>query len=105
MKTDKKGNIEKTYIREETFGIVISLAYKGGFAKVYKCLDTDDNKRYAVKCINKGFLRQNPKAEEKLHTEVEIHKSLDHPRIVNFKDFFEDDEHYYMVLELCSKDV
>jgi cell cycle serine/threonine-protein kinase CDC5/MSD2 len=36
-----------------------------------------------------------------LYAEIKIHKSLNHPNIVNFQDCFEDDANVYMTLELC----
>ena len=41
----------------------------------------------------------------KLMTEVSIHKTLDHPNIVKFEEFFEDYYHFYIVLELCTEEV
>jgi serine/threonine protein kinase len=38
-------------------------------------------------------------------TEVSIHKSLDHERIVKFEEFYEDYYYYYIVMELCTEDV
>jgi serine/threonine protein kinase len=59
----------------------------------------------AIKVINKTFLRKAPQAERNLKTEVSIHKSLDHPRLVKFIDFFDDETNYYMVMELCTPEV
>ena len=36
-----------------------------------------------------------------LYAEIKIHKSLQHPNIVNFQECFEDDDNVYMTLELC----
>lgn len=38
-------------------------------------------------------------------TEVSIHKTLDHPKIVKFEEFFEDYYYFYLVLELCTEEV
>jgi serine/threonine protein kinase len=40
--------------------------------------------------------------EEAFWAEIEIIKQLDHPCILNVYDFYEDSEHYYVVLELLS---
>lgn len=37
--------------------------------------------------------------------EVNNHKSLDHPHVVKFKTYFEDETSYYIVLELCNQRV
>jgi serine/threonine protein kinase len=36
-----------------------------------------------------------------LHAEIKIHRSLEHPNIVHFKDCFEDNDNVYTTLELC----
>ena len=38
----------------------------------------------------------------KLYAEIKIHRSLEHPNIVNFQDCFEDENNVYMTLELCA---
>eukprot|EP00826_Nyctotherus_ovalis_P003596 TRINITY_DN10737_c0_g2_i5.p2 TRINITY_DN10737_c0_g2~~TRINITY_DN10737_c0_g2_i5.p2 ORF type:complete len:301 (+),score=72.67 TRINITY_DN10737_c0_g2_i5:398-1300(+) len=35
-------------------------------------------------------------------SEIRLHRSLRHPSIVRFKNFFEDAENVYIILELCS---
>lgn len=37
-----------------------------------------------------------------MYTEIKIHRSLDHPNIVDFQGCFEDDQNVYIMLELCS---
>lgn len=40
-----------------------------------------------------------------LQTEIKIHRTLQHPRIVRFEMFFEDCENVYILLELCTNHV
>lgn len=40
-----------------------------------------------------------------LYAEIKIHRSLDHPNIVRFRECFEDQENVYMTLELCDSGV
>lgn len=40
-----------------------------------------------------------------LQTEIKIHRTLQHPRIVRFEMFFEDRENVYILLELCTNHV
>jgi polo-like kinase 1 len=42
-----------------------------------------------------------PKAKAKLQAEVKIHSALKHKYIVRFYHFFEDNDCYYMLLELA----
>lgn len=37
--------------------------------------------------------------------EITIHRSLNHPNIVKFHGFFEDNFNIYIILELCKKRV
>ena len=43
-----------------------------------------------------------PRAKAKLKTEIEIHKRLRHPNVVQFYDAWEDEQNVYMILELCT---
>ena len=40
-----------------------------------------------------------------LMTEINIHRGLDHPNIVKFERYFEDEAAVYLVLELCDNQV
>ncbi|TFY80501.1 hypothetical protein EWM64_g3515 [Hericium alpestre] len=73
---------------------------EGGFARVYEVEDAR-SLRYACKVVTKSSLKTK-KAKTKLYAEIKIHRSLEHPNIVQFGDCFEDDENVYMTLELCQ---
>ncbi|EDR03567.1 uncharacterized protein LACBIDRAFT_191474 [Laccaria bicolor S238N-H82] len=72
---------------------------EGGFARVYEVKDVRGH-RLACKVVTKSSLKTK-KAKTKLYAEIKIHKSLQHPNIVNFQECFEDDDNVYMTLELC----
>eukprot|EP00762_Andalucia_godoyi_P008085 ANDGO_02142.mRNA.1 putative serine/threonine-protein kinase CCRP1 len=74
---------------------------KGGFARVYELLDLTNGELTACKVIAKAALTK-PKAKAKLFTEIKIHNALTHKHIVRFLKHFEDAEHVYILLELCS---
>ncbi|XP_037909175.1 serine/threonine-protein kinase polo isoform X2 [Hermetia illucens] len=75
---------------------------KGGFAKCYEIVDVVTNNVYAGKIVSKKLMiKHNQK--EKMTQEITIHKSLDHPNIVKFHSFFDDNNNVYIVLELCKK--
>ena len=74
---------------------------KGGFAKCYELICKDNNKTFAAKMIQKNSLKTE-RQHQKLITEIKIHKSCHHPNVVAFEHNFEDDENFYILLELCQ---
>jgi serine/threonine protein kinase len=52
-----------------------------------------------VKCIKKDSLSES--AESSFIDEVEIMKSLDHPHILKYVDFFQDTSYYYLCVEFA----
>ncbi|KAF7283354.1 hypothetical protein GWI33_000864 [Rhynchophorus ferrugineus] len=75
---------------------------KGGFAKCYEIINTQNSQSYAGKIVSKKLMvKQNQK--EKMTQEIQIHASLNHVNIVGFHSFFEDSFNIYIVLELCKK--
>ena len=40
-----------------------------------------------------------------IESEIELHKSLRQRHVVGFHGHFEDDQHVYILLELCSRKV
>ncbi len=39
---------------------------------------------------------------ERLNAEITIHHQVKHPNIVELLNYFYDDKHIYLILELCS---
>ena len=72
----------------------------GGFAKVFRAVNSTTGEEVAIKITSKERLKK-PKAEQKHKTEVAIQMSLDHPNVVKALDFFQDVHYTYLVLELC----
>jgi polo-like kinase 1 len=72
----------------------------GGFATVYAGKIQPGDLPVAIKCIPK-FRLADPKIKDKLVSEVEIHRSLDHRNVVKFLGVFQDDNYVYILLELC----
>ncbi|KAF6005095.1 Serine/threonine-protein kinase plk1 [Cyanidiococcus yangmingshanensis] len=88
------GPVIATYIRGRFLG-------KGGFAKCYEMTDARTQRVYAGKIIDKSTVTKL-RARQKLRSEIQIHASLRHPHIVRFEHFFEDEDHVYILLELCD---
>lgn len=55
---------------------------------------------YAVKCVDRKKLTEEDKIA--LIEEVNILKEFDHPHVINLYDFFEENTHYYLVMEIMS---
>lgn len=67
---------------------LLKVVGKGAFGEVYLC-QLGEN-RYALKKLM---------GDAKIHTEVEIHKTLLHPNITRYYECFESDGNLCLVLE------
>ena len=72
---------------------------EGGFARCFQMKD-DSGKIFAAKTVAKISIKSE-KTRKKLLSEIQIHKSMRHPNIVQFIDCFEDDVNVYILLEIC----
>ncbi|CAK4692980.1 unnamed protein product [Aphanomyces euteiches] len=92
---DDQGRLStRTYIRQRFLG-------KGGFARCYEVVCNTTGAKFAGKIVEKASLVKT-KARLKFSSEIRIHKMLLHPRVVEFKHYFEDESNCYMLLELCT---
>lgn len=71
---------------------------QGGYGQVYKCKHRVSNQRRVVKVINKRTLKN----QERFKFEIECLRKLDNPGILKLFEYFEDDEHVYLVTEYCK---
>jgi len=63
----------------------------------------ETGQRVAIKILdNYDNVEDASDEEEAFWAEIEIIKQLDHPCVLNVYDFYEDSEHYYVVLELLA---
>ncbi|KAG8192362.1 hypothetical protein JTE90_029093 [Oedothorax gibbosus] len=86
--------------------LLLILLGKGGFSEVHKAFDLKDQRYVACKIhqLNKDW-KDDKKANYIKHAlrEYNIHKSLDHPRVVKLYDVFEiDPNSFCTVLEYCD---
>ncbi len=94
---------EEREARKEDFeSLSSSNIGSGGFGKVYKVKHRVSGNIYAIKVINKAKILESDMAEQ-MKLEVKIMYKLDHPNIIKLYNHFEDDESFYLVLELASK--
>eukprot|EP00915_Cephaloidophora_sp_WS-2016_P005473 GHVH01007285.1.p1 GENE.GHVH01007285.1~~GHVH01007285.1.p1 ORF type:complete len:522 (+),score=95.80 GHVH01007285.1:335-1900(+) len=77
----------------------VSLLGKGSFGRVVLCKDRTTGNEAAVKVMAKRSLKLSDDLKL-LMREVELLKSLDHPNIMKIFEFFEDDNHFYVVGEV-----
>ncbi len=73
---------------------------EGAFSKVYKGVNIETGENVAVKVIQKCQLDEKQRAS--VLKEVALMRKLDHPNIVKFLDFIENDQFYYIVQELLE---
>ncbi|XP_068670802.1 serine/threonine-protein kinase tousled-like 2 [Montipora foliosa] len=86
--------------------LLLNLLGKGGFSEVYKGYDLVEHRYVACKIHQlSNEWKEDKKANYIKHAlrEYNIHKSLDHPRIVHLYDVFEIGQHSFCtVLEYCD---
>jgi serine/threonine protein kinase len=73
--------------------------HAGSFAVVHECIHRSWGIAFAVKIVERDG---KPETDEAVLHEVSIMNKLEHPNIVKVVDFFEEDDHYYVVMELLA---
>jgi calcium-dependent protein kinase len=76
---ENTGNIKEFYKISSCIG-------RGAYGEVRKCLHKQSLSMRAVKIINKKYLEDDER--EKLLTEINILKNMDHPNILKLHEFF-----------------
>ncbi|KAJ1967916.1 Calmodulin-dependent protein kinase cmk2 [Dimargaris xerosporica] len=71
----------------------------GTFGEVYECVRKSDKTSVAIKVIRKALLNGDHTLVEK---EMDVMRDLHHPNIVEFLDYFESRERYYLVFSLAT---
>ena len=74
----------------------------GGFGKVYKVKHKVSRNVYAIKVISKAKIIENNLCDQ-MRLEVRIMYSLNHEHIIKLCNHFEDDDHFYLVVEYAPK--
>ena len=74
---------------------------KGGFGMCYIYESTKDFIQYAAKIVDKKKKLQKEKSQQSIVAEINIQKSLNHPKIVKIKSCSEDADNVYIIQELC----
>eukprot|EP00826_Nyctotherus_ovalis_P065758 TRINITY_DN9674_c0_g3_i1.p1 TRINITY_DN9674_c0_g3~~TRINITY_DN9674_c0_g3_i1.p1 ORF type:complete len:702 (+),score=282.09 TRINITY_DN9674_c0_g3_i1:200-2305(+) len=74
----------------------------GGFGRVYKVKHKANKHIYAIKVIGKQKVIENDLVEQ-MKLEIKIMYQLNHPNIIKLYNHFEDNESFYLVMELAPK--
>jgi calcium-dependent protein kinase len=72
---------------------------EGGFGTVFTAMETLTGIRRAAKRILKSQLKAEP---ELFENEVNSMMELDHPHIMKLVEWFEEEDHFMLILELCT---
>ncbi|KAK9838397.1 hypothetical protein WJX84_009183 [Apatococcus fuscideae] len=100
LKARKKRTFEEDY--EEHAGAI----GRGGFAKTVLCTHKATGAKRACKIVRRWDERREPDHRDRrklVLREIAMLTQLEaHPAIVHLLDAYETDEHFYLVLELCS---
>jgi calcium-dependent protein kinase len=90
----------------DTFDSVYCLSEEpigtGAFAEVWLGTHKRTGDIRAIKIFKKSEIPEEEIESRSVLAEVEILKTLDHPNILKVYEYFEDDEHYYIVMEYCE---
>ncbi|GMI37429.1 hypothetical protein TeGR_g18 [Tetraparma gracilis] len=73
---------------------------KGSFATVKLATCKEDGSKWAIKVIDKRALNQEDK--EALQVECDTMMQVNHDNIVRLKEVYDNNNNFYMVLEICS---
>ncbi|KAI9639676.1 putative Serine/threonine-protein kinase [Dioszegia hungarica] len=117
---DERAQSEKMpqYEGLESYKLVEKMG-DGAFSNVYKAIERKTGRKVAVKVVrkyelnssqngnkhlNKDFKKRGPRVTERANIlkEVQIMRGIDHPGVVKLLNFFESDEHYFLILELME---
>jgi serine/threonine protein kinase len=93
INVDNKKNVKDFY----DFGEVLG---SGGFATVYLATSRTSWKQVALKKIIKKSLNQLVLVH--LQREIHILRKMDHPNVIKFIDYFEDEKHCWIVTEYAD---
>ena len=76
---------------------------EGAYGKVYRAINKNDNKEYAVKVIEVRRFKENKKLEECTVNEINILTNIEkHEHIIKYIDMLKTPNNFYFVYEFCN---
>ena len=75
---------------------ILSFLGEGSYGKVFKAREISTGRVIAVKKMSIGDSKSK---YNKIIKEINLLKSLDHPNIVKYYDFFQEEEYIYLMME------
>jgi len=72
--------------------------HRGGFSVVVEGIKKKTNEKFAVKCIKKTMVEGDD--IKLLRREIHIMKKVNHPNILKLYEVFENDDEFFLVMEL-----
>ncbi|PAV63324.1 hypothetical protein WR25_25452 [Diploscapter pachys] len=95
----RPGNVIVSPARDEYF--ITKFLGKGGFAECYsvRTRPCERDFDFAMKIIDKT--RVKDVSLSKIYREIRLHGHTDHPNIVKLYKSFEDERHFFLLMELC----
>lgn len=76
---------------------------EGAWATVYEAVDDNgDLNTVAVKVIAQKLMRDTPKLEELVKTEIKVLKACKNDNVIRFVDSFKTDNYVFIITEFCN---
>ena len=92
--------VSRSEVNPEHIYKKMKLLGRGGFGEVWLVTHKETHKDFAMKIIKK--MSTNPNEEKLLMNEIQMLKSLDHPKILKVLEFYSTPEQYYIITEYCA---
>lgn len=97
--TDRNDSFPKTSLQ---FYKILKLIGKGSFGKVHLGIHVLSQKKVAIKCIDKAYIKEE-RAQKKIVQEVKILRSLSHHNIIKILEVFENKKYVFIVTDYSSQ--
>lgn len=75
---------------------------EGAWATVYEAIDDRDRSTVAIKTIARSLMRETPKLEELVKTEIKVLKLCQNENVIRFIDNFKSDQSIFIAIEFCN---
>lgn len=95
-------DIEKNRDFFSDYELTTKIIGTGSHGAVKLCNRKKKPKEFAVKIIKKSSIEQKHQISRQLYKLVHSFKSLNHPAILKMRDFYEDSENYYIIMDYIN---